>query len=270
MITRLKRNIPLIVALGVILVSTGLASPYLLGSLKAQTVKTRVLVIGDSIVAGQGDTDEFKGLSGRLNRGGTLHVETIGLPGATTKGLSMFVQHQLSRNSQLRSKVMDADVIILSSGLNDFWSESGPKRTASNLRRLIKTLRCATQDSEKKPKKFAITTLAPTTLPAQFSWSGTVNTQIVQFPSEEVFVGPRLHELPKSLLGEDGIHPSPEGYAWIAEQTRAFITKLPAALAPTTLECTDRNLLGPIDGNSQNEGATQKRKRSRRPTKAAV
>ena len=261
-----KRNFPLTIALGTILLSTGLASPYILGSLRAQAVQTRVVIIGDSIVAGQGDSEEFKGLTGRLNKGGSLHVETIGLPGATTKGLSMYVQHQLSRNSHLRNKIVEADVIILASGLNDFWSEAGPKRTASNLRRLAKTLRCATQTPNQSPKKLAIATLAPTTLPAQSNWSQTVNAQINQFPSEELFVGPRLADMPKSLLGEDGIHPSPEGYAWIAERTGSFIAKLPPVSAPPTIECNDKDQLGHNDAISQEDGVSPKRKRSRRPT----
>lgn len=264
-IASLKKNLPLTVALGTILLSTGLASPYVLSSLRAQSVPTHVVVIGDSIVAGQGDDEKLKGLHGRLHKEGSLHIDTFGLPGATTKGLSMYLEHQLSRNSVLRQKVIQSNVIIIASGLNDFWSESGPKRTANNLRRLIKILHCSSQGLDKAPKKFSIATLAPTTLPAQLSWSVAVNTQINQFPSEEVFVGPRFHEMPKSLLGEDGIHPSPDGYAWLAERTSTFITQLPAASSPINIDCSEKDPLT-HGAASHMKGDSPKRKRARRPT----
>jgi len=238
MTSRDHRNMRILGLVALLVAAIGVATPPS-ASKNEQSNQSdqKVLIIGDSIVAGQGDDKTQNGLEGRLNSRGSSRVGAFALSGATSKGLSLYVAHQLERNSDLRQRITESDIIIISAGINDFWAENGPRRTAASLRRLAQTLRCSPHIANGATKHVAVATLVPTTLPAQALWADTVNRQILQFPAEEVLVGPRLNQLPIQLIGPDGLHPSTRGYAWITDRTEDFLKQLKALPTSPPTKC---------------------------------
>jgi lysophospholipase L1-like esterase len=202
--------------------------------------KVKVLFIGDSIVGGKGDDISKHGILSRLtSRYQSARFEAISLPGSTSAGLLAYTRHQLDpyRITELKQHLQDAHVVVISAGINDFWAETGPRRTVANLRSVAKLISCAAQSSRGTRPHISIATLIPTTLPAQKNWSDGINKLLVGLPAGAVGAGPQFHRMNPALLGEDGLHPSSEGYDWLAVNTSTIVESLMNAPLPDLIDC---------------------------------
>jgi lysophospholipase L1-like esterase len=225
-----------------------------------------VLLIGDSIVGGRGDDSLKGGMLGRLGASfsSDMRVEAVSIPGATSGGLLEFLKHQLSPqyDSAVKQHLREAQIVILSGGLNDFWAEASPRRTASNLRAMAKFVACAGQTLRGQRPHVTIATLLPTTLTAQQMWSNTVNSLLIGSPQSVIGAGPHFHDMDRSFLGADGLHPSPWGYDWLTERASQIIHDLAASDPPMALSCA---VSAPASEGEASDSLPRRRHKRRRP-----
>jgi|GEM_PF-2782556 len=211
----------------------------------------KVLLIGDSIAGGKGDSTAQRGISGRLPQIlSGAKVEVVSLPGATTTGLLSYLQHQLDpqRDTELKSYLRNTDVVILSAGLNDFWAETGPRRSVANLRLMAKMIACAGKGINGRSHHTLLTTLIPTTLSAQQTWADSVNTLLVGLPPSLSVTGPMFHRMEPTLLSSDGLHPSERGYDWLTGHAASSISRLIRLPAPEAIDCSAPSAIPAHDG----------------------
>jgi lysophospholipase L1-like esterase len=258
---RVRRAALVVFTVVVLSMLTGLGYGRRVGS-----AGSTVLLIGDSVVAGVGDDSSEFGIAGRLKQltGGKWSVDSVGLPGATSNRLIAYIKHQLApdRVTPMREYLKSAKVVILSAGLNDFWSETGPRRTVANLRAAAKLIACAAQRETGGRPHIAIATLLPTTLEAQQVWSDAVNSLLVGSSGPLAITTPRFHDMERSLLGADGLHPSERGYDWLAFRSAAVLDRFAEAPPPGNVDC------GPprLSETSRRPNAHGGRKKLRRPS----
>ncbi len=232
----------------------------------------KVLFIGDSVVGGKADETAQRGMLGRLPdvlRG--ARVEGISLPGTTTTGLRTYLEHQLypQRRTELRDHLRDADIVILSVGLNDFWAHTGPRRTVANLRSMAKMVACASKDTSGRRPHIALATLIPTTLPAQQNWANAVNTLLLGIQPSLSVTGPGFHEMPMTLLADDGLHPSGQGYDWLTLRSGETVSRLMNSPLPGAVDCSALENSTKTSPSHDGFPSQDKRHKSRRPTKPA-
>jgi lysophospholipase L1-like esterase len=228
----------------------------------------KILLIGDSIVGGKGDETSNRGLLGRLPdalQGAT--VEAIALPGTTTTGLLAYVSHQLDpqRRTDLKSYLHDADIVIISGGLNDFWAETGPRRTVAHLRSLAKKIACASIAMNGRRPRILLATLTPSTLPAQQNWANAVNTLLLGQSSSLSVTGPRFHNMQVEMLADDGLHPSGDGYDWLTLRTAETIRRLMSFPVPEVVGCDAGDDSDNAASSHDGFPPQAKRHKSRRP-----
>jgi lysophospholipase L1-like esterase len=254
------------VALALLVGSTGF---FALRSFHTFSAKgPRVLFIGDSVVGGKMDETPKRGMLGRLPDAlPGAEVEGISLPGATTSGLLAYLQHQLDphRRTELKSRLRNADVVIISGGLNDFWAETGPRRTVANLRAMAKMVACASTEIRVSRPHISLATLIPTTLHAQQNWANAVNKLLLGLPTSFSVTGPRFHEMDIKLLSDDGLHPSGRGYDWLTLRSTKTVADLMASSVVEAVDCSASNASVnalPSHDGFPNQG---KRRKNRRP-----
>lgn len=225
-----------------LIVLTGIAVYWVTRSFDTARVNgPKVLFIGDSVVGGKADETSKRGMLGRLpDVLPGARVEGISLPGATTAGLRTYLEHQLDphRRTELKEHLRNADIVVLSAGLNDFWAQTGPRRTVTTLRLMAKMIACASQHENGRRPHITLATLIPTTLPAQQNWSNGVNTLLLGIPPSLSGTGPTFHEMPTILLADDGLHPSGEGYDWLTLRSSETISRLMGSPLPGAVDCS--------------------------------
>jgi lysophospholipase L1-like esterase len=232
----------------------------------------KVLFIGDSVVGGKADETTKRGMLGRLpDVLPGARVEGISLPGATTAGLRAYLEHQLHphRRTELKDHLRDADIVVLSAGLNDFWAQTGPRRTVATLRSMAKMIACASQHANGRRPHITLATLIPTTLPAQQNWANAVNRLLLGLPPSLSVTGPKFHEMQPALLADDGLHPSGRGYDWLTLRSGETVSRLMNSPLPGAVDCSALESSANTSPSHDGFPSQDKRRKSRRPTKPA-
>lgn len=183
----------------------------------------KILFIGDSFIKGVGDINNTGGYVSRLKKDfkanfKKVNVVKIARPGRTTKEVFTYIKQNIYKNKNILSKIHDTDAIILDVGRNDYWGKQSPLYSITVLKRLVKFLKqnCG---SKRKPFVTASTLIhVANSKPAQLNFVKQFNYELLKNP---LITGEILqHTFPTTILGDDGLHPTPLGYTYIYKQVK--------------------------------------------------
>ena len=192
--------------------------------------KVQVVVIGDSLVSGYGDT-------ANNNRGGYVlrtqaslpraSVKNFGVPGLNTVELLLNLSKAFRGTSYLAlaEALVGADVVVLDIGRNDRWFFGQPLQTARRIRRAQSLIK--TEVSERAGHAPLVIT-AVLMLPnrgGQAPWIVELNKFIEKSNSAEAPADLRFDTVSKRLLSSDQIHPTPLGYKALAAVFTSYLKK---------------------------------------------
>lgn len=176
--------------------------------------KLKIIVLGDSIVAGVGGNSG--GYVARL-RGKLPNADIKGLavPGITSSGLLSRVK----RGGFSNSDILQADYIFIAVGVNDYWTNLQPSNTVANIRRIGDYLKSYYRFAGLKTPVVKVMTLTPTKRSYQAPFIASVNSMLRRY----VQVGPDFYRLDKNHLSADGLHPNSTGYQVLADMLYNYI-----------------------------------------------
>lgn len=184
--------------------------------------KIKILFIGDSFIKGVGDINNTGGYVEKLKRNfkknfKQVNVVKIARPGRTTKEVLTYIKQNIYKKSGILKKLTGTDVIIFDLGRNDYWNKQGAIYSITTLKRLIKFIK---NNSNTKIDPFisASTLIHVNKRYAQENFIKQFNYELLKHTdiSGEIL----QHTFPIDILGEDGLHPTPDGYTYIYEQVR--------------------------------------------------
>jgi lysophospholipase L1-like esterase len=189
-----------------------------------------VVVLGDSIVAGTGDTakDNSGGYITRTQkRFPEARIIGYGVPGLRTLTLLSRVNSALSdkRYPELALDLRAADLIVLDLGRNDRWLFGLPAATLRNLKRIRDTLSNKLKKQQGSAPLIAQAVLLLPNRGSQGPWVKELNQLILNSHSDRYPCDIRFDLISKRLLSADNIHPTSKGYQAIAESFSAWLRK---------------------------------------------
>jgi len=197
-----------------------------------------VVVIGDSLVKGIGDTKNSNS-GGYIKRATKalpkIEFRSFGQPGLEARQLLKRVNETFasSKDSSLRAALDTADYVVLDLGRNDRWYFESPLKTGRHLKRI--RLRIQNGVAQRTGGFSPLVITAVLMLPnrgAQGPWVKDLNLVIRKGDSLGAPADLRFDLVSKRLLGDDQIHPTSLGYAALAQTFIEYLTKvLPARLA---------------------------------------
>lgn len=189
-----------------------------------------VVVIGDSLVYGFGDTTNN-------NQGGYVLRAQTRLPEATIHNfgiLGLRTREMLTNldkafrgtgNTSLAEALVRADLVVLDVGRNDRWLFGLPSATLRNLKRAGSLIRA---------RVAALTGASPLVVTAvmmypnrgsQGPWVKELNALILKSHSTETPADLRFDLVSKRLLSADQIHPTSKGYKALADVFVKYILR---------------------------------------------
>lgn len=211
--------------------------------------KIRIAFTGDSIVWGVGDTygSEY-GYVGRIQaRFPSIQVENLGIPGISSDRLLRAFKKNLRAAiaGETVLKTTDLDALIVAVGVNDYWRKRPAAESALNISRIVRFLRAELGKDGKVPPLITVSEVLPTNRGFQSPFVVAVNLEIKRlFPHIVPFLF-NHRKFPRKLLTVDGLHPSSEGYAYLA---REFMRNLRGPVAKLGLSYRlDNDLDGVFD-----------------------
>jgi lysophospholipase L1-like esterase len=194
-----------------------------------------VAVLGDSIVYGTGDSAN-DGRGGYVLRAAKLlpRVKFFndGVPGLTARKLLKRVKSTLNKQSSvLKTTLLQADVIVVDVGRNDWWSFGPVSQTVAVVRRIQKSL---VQSLDPQMAGVPRVVVAVPILPnrtGQGDWVRELGEQLLKVDSQQLPSNLRFDLVSKRLLSPtDGLHPTPRGYAALAKVLVSYLQKSIAPL----------------------------------------
>lgn len=188
----------------------------------------KIVFIGDSFVRGIGDTNNKGGyvlkLKEDFNDRGVV-VTKVGFAGITTQQLLRKFKDTLSKKGEIYKKVVDADVIIMDIGRNDFWDKRKPLYSITTLKRLIKFLEENLTENETSPFITSSTLMHVINKKVkQLSFIKQFNALLLAQPDMSSRII-RQHSFHTAILSPDGLHPSAYGYTYIYKKLKKQIRK---------------------------------------------
>lgn len=190
--------------------------------------KLKFVMVGDSVVAGIGDSRNH-------NKGGYVlrlqkdlpqaQITSIGLPGYSSARLHVYLTKYLNRpgSNHVKRVLKDADFVLLDAGRNDYWSREPPSFTARNIVRCQKLIEARIGTSTGTPPFVALATLLPTRRVYQRLFIAQVNDAFELLSPNLYHVDVRFNRLNPSLISFDGIHPSSKGYSYMEKMLARYI-----------------------------------------------
>jgi len=191
--------------------------------------EVKIVVLGDSLVAGTGDTQN-DGEGGYVLRAQESLPEAIfyneGTPGLRTQTLLKRISKAFkSTSSELRTELLSADLVILDLGRNDRWLFGLPKDTLRNLKKTRTTI---TSNVERLTGTKPLVVTAVLMLPNRGSQGPCVkelNALIAKSSSASAPADLRFDKVSKRLLSQDSIHPTSKGYAALSSVLVKYLLK---------------------------------------------
>ncbi len=193
--------------------------------------QVRVVVLGDSLVSGYGDSDNG-------NKGGYVlraqaslpqaTVENFGIPGLDTVQLLLNLNKAFRGTSYraLATALDEADLVVLDIGRNDRWFFGVPLQTFRRIKRaeaLIKNR--VAERAGNAPLVVAAVLMLPNR-GSQGPWVLELNQLLEKSDSPTAPADLRFDQVSKRLIGADQIHPTPRGYKALAGVFVSYIKKL--------------------------------------------
>lgn len=183
--------------------------------------KAKIVVTGDSIVYGQGDSLN-NGVGGYVKRFAAEYpgvtVTSLGVTAITTGQL--FRRFKQSGSSFMKA-TKGADLVVIDAGRNDCRAGQSTLNTIRDLKRLVKLIRtqAATEDSE---PFVALTMQIPNRNYRRACIEG-LNRKFVQVRSRDLPFYVRFDRVSSSILSSDGLHPTSAGYVLMAAAFKNFV-----------------------------------------------
>ncbi len=191
----------------------------------------RVVVIGDSLVSGIGDTEngDIGGYVVRAARAQrTITFTNLGVPGyhVTQLVADLTGKARSARSRKIWLAVADADVVVLDVGRNDRWDMGMPIDTYRGLRRAAVRIERVVQAERGVAPLVVTAVLMIPNRGAQAPWIAELNQIIAK--NNRIARPTDLHfdTISKRLLSDDQIHPTSEGYDEMSRVFVRYLTKM--------------------------------------------
>lgn len=190
--------------------------------------KAVVVAFGDSLVYGFGDKEN-------QNRGGyVLRAQGLVPEAALINhgNMGLRTAPMLSRlkkafknpdTSALAQDLLQADVVVLDVGRNDFWLFEAPSATVRNIKR-ARDLIVNSVKALGYPAPLVVTAvLMHPNRTGQGAWVKDLNKLLLKSGTLEFPADLRFDKVSKRLLRRDNIHPTSKGYQAMAEQLAGYL-----------------------------------------------
>ncbi len=190
-----------------------------------------IVFLGDSLVYGTGD--EKNGGSG----GYVLRTEArlkdanlynFGVPGQQTRALLKELDDAFGKNSKnekMRDALRLADIVVIDEGRNDRWLFGPPIQTYRNIKRARKFVNSKVQRTEGYPPFIITSVLMLPNRGSQGPWVAELNKIILSRSTRKFPSNLRFDKVSKTLLSDDQIHPSSEGYQQLTKKLVRYLKK---------------------------------------------
>jgi lysophospholipase L1-like esterase len=200
--------------------------------------KFRLLFTGDSIVRGVGDEmheDQWGYVQRIQKKYRKIDVQNLGVPGITSYRLLQDFRQNLNKKGSgiTKKRSKESDAIVIAVGVNDFWDyyydpEGHPiSFTIRNIKRLVKVLKNELKTNDQYPEVFVATILPVAPVNEirilQTEFVAELNQELLKYQSKYIPVSLRLDQISPTVLGEDGLHPTSNGYDVISNYVVDFI-----------------------------------------------
>ena len=194
--------------------------------------RVQVVVLGDSLVAGVGDSDN-RGRGGYILRSAARLREIVlfgyGVPGQQTRQLLSSLEETLRPgvSSVKAAAIRNADIVVLDLGRNDRWLFGLPAATWRNLSRIRDLVRSrgAAQSESGLPPLVVIASLMLPNRGSQGPWVRELNEIILRKHSRSAPTDLRFDLVSKRLLASDQIHPTSAGYGALTTVFTRYLTR---------------------------------------------
>ena len=190
--------------------------------------RANVVVIGDSLVSGVGDTKN-DGKGGYVLRTQIAFPEATfyrrGTPGLKTVPLLQKLKKAFATpvESDFAQELLNADLVVLDLGRNDRWLMGLPSATFRNLKKARTTIEESTAEQNGKSPLVVLAALMLPNRGSQGPWVKELNEIILSSHTKAHPADLRFDQVSKRLLSPDSIHPTSKGYSAIA---KVFISYL--------------------------------------------
>ena len=192
--------------------------------------KIRIVVLGDSLVSGVGDTknNNTGGYVLRTqNRFLNAQVDNFGVAGLNTVQLLLKIQRAFDGrgNVSLAAALVQADLVILDLGRNDRWFFGEPLQTSRRLKKSVDLIQRRVTTLAEYPPLIVTAVLMLPNRGSQGPWVKDLNQLILKSHSKEKPADLRFDLVSKRLLSDDQIHPTPAGYNALSIVLRDYLLK---------------------------------------------
>ncbi|MEY4701652.1 MAG: hypothetical protein RL326_1839 [Pseudomonadota bacterium] len=190
--------------------------------------KANVVVVGDSLVSGVGDTKN-EGKGGYVLRTQLSFPEATfyrrGTPGLKTVPLLQKLKKAFATpvDSDFAQELINADLVVLDLGRNDRWLMGLPSATFRNLKKARATIEESTKEQNGKGPLVVLAVLMLPNRGSQGPWVKELNEIILSSHSRAHPADLRFDQVSKRLLSSDSIHPTSKGYTALS---KVFISYL--------------------------------------------
>ena len=178
----------------------------------------KIAITGDSIVKGVGDDQRHTGgyVKRLINRFSNGTFANLGVPGSFSGALYRSYRRLLASPivGPTKQKLSAADQIVIDIGRNDYFLEKPAAQTVRNIKRLSSFLRNYVRKESGIAPLVTIATLLPTTRDFQREFIDEVN-QMLLVSGLPTYL--RFDLIDPLNISDDGIHPTPDGYKFIAD-----------------------------------------------------
>ena len=190
--------------------------------------EAKVVVLGDSLVYGIGDTTNG-------NKGGYVLRTSRAFPSTT------FLNHGLggrrvsrtitdielafagTGDSKLAGDLVEADVVFFDFGRNDWWERKPAIATWRNLKRARELIQTNVKNTTGHAPLVVTAQMALANRTGQGTWVVELNTLLAQKSTPAAPADLRFNTLSKKLLG-DQVHPLPKGYQVLTKIFSQYLT----------------------------------------------
>jgi lysophospholipase L1-like esterase len=188
--------------------------------------KLKLAFIGDSIVFGVRDNDN-NGAGGYVLRLSKLfpnaEFTNLGVPGITTQEMIRKLKDGFTstKSDPVKTKLLDADIIVIDIGRNDYWDKVHSSYSMTNIRRIVTTINEWFDTNRKVRPYILVSPLLPINTYSrnfQAPFIKALNERIIRASQlKQIKVLFRVDTLPSTILSYDGLHPYSAGYTVIAK-----------------------------------------------------
>lgn len=187
----------------------------------------KIVAVGDSIVRGRGDLVNNNNGGWILRLGKLIKAKravNMGIPGITSGALLQRLTGYLNKpNGREAKQLRNADIVIVSVGINDFFQDADAGLTVRNIKRIVDLIRRKTESLDGLAPFVVVAKLLPTTRGFQRGYQEDVNTLLARYRSEALPSYLRFDLLDETFISQDGIHPVSEGYDQLAAIAKGLV-----------------------------------------------